>query len=537
MQMEYDQLLKVMFVDDEEKTRKLLKVFIDWRTIGYEPVEDAVSANQAMELIRENRPDVVITDIEMPYIDGLEFAQMLSEEYPQIVVVVLTAHDVFQYAQKSIELGIKSFLLKPIRRNELIEVMVDVRKSIVEERKALYEFEGLKKRISESRELITQNFLNNLLLNKVEQENLWETIRYYEIPLVQEADYYNILVIMPEKHSDPEEDELRRQQCEEILVTAIDRLNDVLLLKDIHQNLIILSQNKKINLMSYATHFSVLIKEKLSLNVYAGCGSPVKSLEEIRYSYKQAYKNATIASYSHNKAFLASGHNEDKGDLQELIQNLSEEMPLYLGIPARDKVMQLADMAYGMLRNLQDAGIPDYLVVSYSIVNVMLSTLSDNGIPYIEIYSTEHLPYEKILRLNEVGEIENYVRQFMEFTVCQIEEYMDKKNSMLVHKIVQYMNEHMDDSALSLAKISKINYINYSYLSRTFKAVMGINFMDYLVSIRVEAAKKLLSSTNLKIYEVARNVGIEDPNYFSKFFKKHTQDTPVQYREKFQKVT
>ncbi len=113
---------------------------------------------------------------------------------------------------------------------------------------------------------------------------------------------------------------------------------------------------------------------------------------------------------------------------------------------------------------------------------------------------------------------------------------MNKKNTMLVHRIVQYMNEHMDDSTLSLAKISKINYINNSYLSRTFKCVMGINFMDYLVSIRIEAAKKLLKGTDLRIYEVARSVGIEDPNYFSKFFKKHTQETPAQYRDRCQEA-
>ena len=126
------------------------------------------------------------------------------------------------------------------------------------------------------------------------------------------------MVLMPEKHNDPEEDELRRQQCMEVLSPAVSRLTDVLLLKDIHQNLILLSQNKKISLMSYGAHFTVLIKEKLSMGIYAGCGNPVDSLEEIRYSYKQAYKNAMIASYSHNQAFLSSGRESDMGGLQEL---------------------------------------------------------------------------------------------------------------------------------------------------------------------------------------------------------------------------
>lgn len=536
MEVIYDHNLKVMFVDDEEKTRKLLRVFIDWQSLGYEPVEDAESANQAMELIREVQPDVIITDIEMPYINGLEIAQMLSEEYPQIVVLVLTAHDEFQYARKSVELGIKSFLLKPIRRQELIEVMTDVRSTIMEERKALYELERLRKRISESRSLVIQNFLNNLLLNKVEEKNLWETIQYYEIPLKKEIPYYNVMVLMMERQDDPEEDALKGQQCQEILQTAADRLSDVILLKDIHQNLIFISQNKKISLMSYATHFSAMIKEKLSLSVYAGCGSPAESLEEIRYSYKQAYKNAMIASYSHNKAFLSTERPADYGGHQELIQNLYDDMPVYLGIPSREKVMQLVDTAYDTLHRFSEASLSDWLVISYSIVNVALSTLSDNGIPYIEIYSTDHLPYERILSLKDGQEIKTYVRQFMEFTVSQVEAYMEQKNTMLIHKIAQYMQENMNDSTMSLAKMAKINFVNSSYLSRTFKAVMGINFVDYLVSIRIEKAKKLLECTTLKVYEVAGNVGIEDPNYFSKFFKKHTSVTPAQYRERLKKM-
>ena len=113
------------------------------------------------------------------------------------------------------------------------------------------------------------------------------------------------------------------------------------------------------------------------------------SLEEIRYSYKQAYKNAMIASYSHNQAFLSSGRESDMGGLQELIQTLTEELPLYLGIPSGDKVRQLVGTAYGTLKGLPQSSLSDYLVISYSIVNVTLSTLSDNGIPYIEIYSTD----------------------------------------------------------------------------------------------------------------------------------------------------
>ena len=117
------------------------------------------------------------------------------------------------------------------------------------------------------------------------------------------------------------------------------------------------------------------------------------------------------------------------------------------------------------------------------------------------------------------------------FTLYQVNLYTDARGNKLIHTILQYLNENLSNSTLTLKKIAEINYVNPSYLSRIFKEVTQMNFVDYLATLRIEKAKRLLQTGNLRIYEIAESVGISDPNYFSKLFKKYTNMTPAQYKE------
>ncbi|MDR2022971.1 MAG: response regulator [Hungatella sp.] len=172
-----------MFVDDEDKMRGLLRICIPWEELDYEIVNDVSSANQALELIACDKPDVIITDIEMPFINGLDFAEMVLEEYPHIKIVALTAHDEFDYAKQGLEIGISNFLLKPIKKEELIRVMTDIQSTIREDQKKLYQHELLQRKLNENRSFIIQNFLSNMMVSSLPSDYLWENLAYYQIPV------------------------------------------------------------------------------------------------------------------------------------------------------------------------------------------------------------------------------------------------------------------------------------------------------------------------------------------------------------------
>lgn len=529
--------IRVMFVDDEVKMRKLLAICIDWKSLDYEVVADASGSNHALELIPIEKPDVIITDIEMPFINGLDFAQMVLEEYPHIKIVILTAHNVFDYAKQGLEIGVSSFLLKPVKREELTNKMLELHDTLREEQHELYEHKLLKKKLEENRQYIIQNYLSNMMMISISEDTLWENLQYYQIPLHRSSGYYNILLIMPVTSLDVEENNLQHLQCKELLYSIVKRMPGVILFQDLHQNLIILSENRKINLYTYGSHFSSLVQDKLELKAYTGIGTPVSSLENIHFSYQQAYQNAQLAKYSHNKSFLANSQPNKKSGhsrLQDLIESITEELPLYLQVPLEEETLSLVEKSYDTLEAMEGSALSDMMVLSLSIINIILTTLSDKGISYHEIYNTDHLPYTHILELKDSKSLLKYITQLVSFTLHQLELYTHAKGNKLIHTIIQYINENIEQSTLTLKKIAEMNYINPSYLSRTFKEVTNMNFMDYLTSMRIEKAKKMLQNSNLRVYEIAEAVGITDPNYFSKFFKKHTNYTPAQYKENAQ---
>ena len=240
------QPIKVMLVDDEDKMRGLLRICIPWEELDYVITDDVSSANQALELIAERKPDVIITDIEMPFINGLDFAEMVLEEYPHIKIIILTAHDEFDYAKQGLEIGISSFLLKPIKREELIRTVTDIRSSIREEQKKLYQHELLQKKLNENRDYIIQNFFSNMMVSSLPSDYLWENLSYYQIPLHRDSGFYNILLLTLNVSQDIEESIMQQFQCREIIQTAAERLSGLLVFQDIHMNLVLLTENRKI---------------------------------------------------------------------------------------------------------------------------------------------------------------------------------------------------------------------------------------------------------------------------------------------------
>jgi len=447
-------------------------------------------------------------------------------------VIILTAHDVFQYAKKGVEIGISAFIIKPVKRDELRNMMENIRETIYSERREIYELESLKNQLEENKEYIIKNFLNNILLNQISLDKLKENLNYYKIPLHIDTGYYNVCLLMPGIKKDETSGLLINMQCEKLISTTIQRMTGILLFTDLQQNIVLLSENPKINLNSYAAYFASQIQERLDITVYWGIGAEVQRLTDIRHSYRHAFQMVRAFSESHNEAYISTGKpDESSGRYHNIVQNVLEDLPIALQIPSEDRAIQIIQAAYKQMQRIEKAPFSEVTISSMTILNIILSTLSDNRIPYDEIYHTDHLPYVDILKMKDIKIVQDYMVRLVSFTVRQIERYADNKGNKLVHSIIQYINENIDQSTLSLKKISELHYANPSYVSRIFKEVTGMTFMDYLNAIRINKAKKLLINSNLKIYEIAERVGIADANYFSKYFKKHTNYTPALYKE------
>ena len=529
-----DSTIKIMFVDDETKIRKLLQICINWEALGYKIVAEVGSAVQALEVIPTTKPDVIITDIQMPFIDGLQFAKMVKQEHPNIAVIMLTAHNHFDYAREGVSIGVSGFLLKPINREELTKTVTEIRSQIIHERNTLYEYAQLKKRLDDNWNILVKNFLNELVFTSLPSQKIEEKLQYYKIPLNYHSGYFALLSLSFDATSDEETNIFHHIQCQELITSVIKHIPGVIQFEDAYQNIIILSDNKNINLYNCLSHVSTLIYDHLNINLYSGIGEPVPRMKDISTMYKQACSSMKIAKLSKNEVFVsAKSVDSEFAAVLALTNKILEEVTLCIKVPLPQESIHLIDKIYKLLEKKDMFSYTHITVISVLIINVVLSIATEMGIIHDQLYKEDESPYKTILEITTLENNRTFVLSMANKVIKEIGAYNQGTRDKLISQISLYVKENLGDSGLSLKKISELNYVNPSYLSRIFKEVSGTTFMDYLVHARIDKAKKLLENTNLKIYEIAEIVGIADPNYFSKYFKKYTNYTPAQYKEEF----
>jgi two-component system response regulator YesN len=176
-----DGFLRVLIVDDEYMVRGLLKRCIDWNEIGMEIIGEASGAQEALELTDKLSPDIIFTDICMPYIDGIELSRLVFEKYPNIKIVILTGYEEFEYAKKSLKLGIADFLLKPINDDEIRKSALDMKEKIEAERSHSNEYNRLKTLLEENRPYLKEKFLNEFIRGDMSEAEIFEKQAYFDL--------------------------------------------------------------------------------------------------------------------------------------------------------------------------------------------------------------------------------------------------------------------------------------------------------------------------------------------------------------------
>lgn len=175
--------LKVLIVDDEYLIRNLLRMRIDWEKQGLTIIGEASNAHEALDMVDEQRPDIIFTDIYMPSINGIEFSREVLAKYPDIKIVIVTGHDEFEYAHQSIKMGISDFILKPIRASDLLNVIDKLKNKIFEERTRDKELERLKEDLERNFPYLREKYLYQWLKGDLSKEEIHEKAEYFKLPM------------------------------------------------------------------------------------------------------------------------------------------------------------------------------------------------------------------------------------------------------------------------------------------------------------------------------------------------------------------
>lgn len=520
-----DNFIKVLVVDDEENTRKLIKKCVDWDELGINIAGEASSGQEALDMLENVNYDIVITDIRMQFMDGLEFSKKASERYPHIKIIVLTAYEEFEYAKQGIKIGINDFLLKPIKRSELRESVASVKNKIETERISRAQYIKLKKRLEENFPYLKEKFLNDLIQRSYSSKDIVDKLLYFSVESLSK--YVQIALIgishiNSEKSKSEEDDVLLDLACAEIVKKYFEDYKDVYVIIDNSRNIVILNSNPKVDIIFSCEHIKDLLINRLKCYVCVGIGNAYKDLKSINKSYKEAFEALNYrVVYGKNEVICFS----DMSIASQGVDIMNEEinqLSFYIKAGIDDKTIDIIDKIFKDDCASKNYNIGQARVLSINIVTMLFNSITELGLDYEHMLESKDFPYNLILKIDSIDEMKEYLIKLILNAIKSIKGARAKKVNKVFIEMVEYIQKNISDPELSLSSVANKFYLNRSYLCRVFKQEIGYSFIEYLTKIRIEKAIELFKKTDLRTYEICEKIGVHDPNYFGKCFKKYT---------------
>lgn len=532
-------MYKVLIADDEANVREGIRDNINWSELGFEFVGDFENGSDALDAVERLHPDVVFTDICMPFVDGLELARDILEKFPLTKIIILTGYDEFEYAQQAVKLKAYDYLLKPVTASELRKILHKIKSDLDDEIHKREDISRLKMQLKESLPVLRERFLNRMLLGHLQEDSLKDKLNYLNICL--KGSNYIVAAIDVDDYSD-----LRRSHPgteEELLLLAIYNVCDEIVTKynggivfqNNNEDTIAILQSDNVEPMgekavNICEEIRQTIEKYLRFTVTIGLGTVCSSLKDIGISYKNSVKALDY------RFLLGKNRVISICDITENLNapcSYNREWEVKLASKVKIGTEQEIDgIISNLIQSLKVSFVSIkqcYIYIQHAIISIV-DALNDFGDSNIQIFGNEYSPLTEIYTLKTLEEVEIYLREFCKKASCF---FSNKRNNFIriqAAKAEEYIKENYMDENISMKDICKHILMSPSYFSMIFKNITGETFIEYLTRIRIEKAMELLKGTDLKSYEIAHRVGYGDPHYFSLIFKKVTGMSPTEYR-------
>lgn len=529
-----DTLLKIIVVDDERLVRELLKNCLDWEELGLTIVGECAGAEQALEMVDRLLPDIIFTDICMPKMDGLELCRRIGEKYPHMKTVILTGHEEFEYAKKGIKLGVADFILKPINDDEIRRAVSALRERVLEERSRIEELARLKEQLKQSLPFLREKALNELISSAVAADLIGEKLSYFGIKTKDDEYQVAAIEVSPDKDEEERDEErslLLRMRCLELTGRYFEKDEYFHVFCDNSQRVVVLSNDGSVDLWECCEAVKDLLITKTKCVVCIGMGNAYKKIDKVRLSYREAC-DALRYQYlvGRNQVISFSNIQHVQEGQPYLDSALMNDFCFYMKAGLKEKTEELIEAVFHEIM----AGTPDrgrYRVVACNFIANIMNVHLETGVNPEEVFGRDHQPFELLFKLDTLPEMQEHVAGIALRTISAIHHVQGKKIRKVIRDVKEYIDANFTWPFLTLTSVAKKFSINLSYLSRMFKEEIGMTFVDYLGRLRMERAIALLNETEKKAYQIAEEVGIIDPHYFSVCFKKHTGVSVNQYRK------
>lgn len=538
-------MLKTFLAEDEIVVRENIKKMVPWEQYGFELVGEASDGEMALPLIKKLKPDLLITDIKMPFMDGLTLCKVVKKEFPDIKIVILSGYDDFNYAKEAIGIGVEDYLLKPITKNAFLERLCEIRSRYEHEKSQREYYEQFHREMQEYEQNSSRDFFEGLISGTMDMGEMYERADKLGLDIVAEA--YNILIFTLESENaaagqSETYSEWEARAREKIEGLFADHSYAMLFRNNVFSYGVLVKEQKD-NPGKNTRDCVESIREILS-DAPAGqpwfiaAGEPVERLSNMKHSYN-------TAAQTYARRYLYDGHILYYRDLKE--EELAKDDGRYLkkvDINAMDPAIIQKFLGSGLKEETGNF-VRDYFHAigkepmtsmvfrSYVILNVCFSVLSFlNRMGYCAS-ALEESDTEDALEQGgaSMEAAMAYAEKILQKAIEIRDENSGNKNRDILEHSIEYIKTHYMDENMSLNAVAQVANISANHFSALFSQNIGQTFIEYLTGIRMEHAKELLRCTGKRASEIALEVGYKDSHYFSYLFKKTQGMTPSDYRK------
>lgn len=519
-------MIRIMIVDDMPLFLEYLRGCIDWNSYGFEICCEAHDGREALEKIEEFYPDVVLTDITMPYVNGLELAEKVTRDYPEISVILITGNNEFEYARKAVKLGVCDYIVKPFEKEELILSLLKLQDNISKAVEST-EVKNEESQEEDLRALIYAGASDAEAESKVEEKIFGNSMKdsAYLLALVRfDASEYVA------KDSDNREQLMNWEKLiARMLSDKLEIQGRFKIFHDFENNIVVLMRFDLVSeLDSYKGYeFSDIIQiVKNQLEIGSAIAlSKALSLKDVKKAYEKALVCLNGKSFGQLYDIRNNSEEVAYSSLDAIIR-LNKDLETLQADDAENAINILWDKLRDSNRqDDREIRITDMNLLS-SAISILMTNIISKGYSIEKIYGEGFSPEKYMADAGSAQEVKDRVVYLYKKRIEFERGKKDSKTHDIATAARQYIEENFADSDLSISDISEKLCVNQTYLRKMFKSEMEMTLTEYITQYRMQKAKELLTSTDEKLTSIAQSVGYNDVSYFSNVFKKYYGVSP-----------
>ena len=537
-------MYKILLVDDEILVRDAIRENIDWGKLDCELIGDCENGKQAVEFVKTHEVDIVLTDILMPYMDGMELSHFLHDNYPDILIVIFSGFGEFEYAKKAIQYNVSEYMLKPVTAMELTKVIENMKEKLDSRKKEQRKMESLTQ--------VSQDYHKNAnVIRSKALDCLVKCTREVQVSLDElermgitfQAASYRVAVFDIDTYSEMYQMDMDKQQESALMAFVLFNVGDEIVVREkagvVYQEgnnrVCIIFAGNRTKEFSESIHricheIQKKVKEVIGLETSIGIGSWVRSPYELIYSYR-------LAAKAIDYRYLLGGNllfdmEEKKTDNSIFLINDLET--LTEAIKSGDR--RLMEETLGQIETeIKSALVEKSYACIYlqQVIRAIGNTCQSLSEEPEKIIAQRETLLKAVTEQRMFSQAAALVEKYAQEVFDELQELNSSSGQRQGMLAMDYIQKNYMDPGLSLNSICSYLNISTSYFSTIFKEMTGETFIEVLTRVRMEKAKELMENTTMKNYEIAEKVGFSDPHYFGISFKKITGKTPTEYaREK-----